>query len=108
MIRRPPRSTLFPYTTLFRSDDRAELRPEQRTGRTDVEAGSVRAVLADVGGHQPPEVGVLRPVDRGRLVDRPAVEGTALGELVGDRAERGHAQVDGHRRLVRLLDERHV
>src|SRR5258708_29275019 len=23
MIRRPPRSTLFPYTTLFRSDDRA-------------------------------------------------------------------------------------
>src|SRR3712207_8007302 len=24
MIRRPPRSTLFPYTTLFRSADRAE------------------------------------------------------------------------------------
>src|SRR2546429_7041835 len=24
MIRRPPRSTLFPYTTLFRSDPRAE------------------------------------------------------------------------------------
>src|SRR2546427_13310562 len=31
MIRRPPRSTLFPYTTLFRSvagDDADELRPE--------------------------------------------------------------------------------
>src|SRR3712207_3342697 len=26
MIRRPPRSTLFPYTTLFRSDDGADLR----------------------------------------------------------------------------------
>src|SRR2546427_7240840 len=26
MIRRPPRSTLFPYTTLFRSQQRAELR----------------------------------------------------------------------------------
>src|SRR3712207_8397465 len=25
MIRRPPRSTLFPYTTLFRSHDRPEL-----------------------------------------------------------------------------------
>src|SRR5688572_32531182 len=25
MIRRPPRSTLFPYTTLFRSDARAEV-----------------------------------------------------------------------------------
>src|SRR2546428_9724226 len=27
MIRRPPRSTLFPYTTLFRSLDRMELAP---------------------------------------------------------------------------------
>src|SRR2546422_7497988 len=26
MIRRPPRSTLFPYTTLFRSSERAGLR----------------------------------------------------------------------------------
>src|SRR5260370_29541096 len=25
MIRRPPRSTLFPYTTLFRSDDYADV-----------------------------------------------------------------------------------
>src|SRR3712207_8002998 len=29
MIRRPPRSTLFPYTTLFRSDDHAHLRLRQ-------------------------------------------------------------------------------
>src|SRR3712207_3208535 len=28
MIRRPPRSTLFPYTTLFRSDDEAEAVPQ--------------------------------------------------------------------------------
>src|SRR3712207_8134676 len=27
MIRRPPRSTLFPYTTLFRSEDLGEFRP---------------------------------------------------------------------------------
>src|SRR3712207_7698773 len=27
MIRRPPRSTLFPYTTLFRSDIEVDLRP---------------------------------------------------------------------------------
>src|SRR5256885_3831138 len=27
MIRRPPRSTLFPYTTLFRSDPRPDGRP---------------------------------------------------------------------------------
>src|SRR3712207_7720840 len=32
MIRRPPRSTLFPYTTLFRSDERVAqpLEPYQR------------------------------------------------------------------------------
>src|SRR3712207_9461504 len=27
MIRRPPRSTLFPYTTLFRSDEGSEWKP---------------------------------------------------------------------------------
>src|SRR2546429_6981402 len=30
MIRRPPRSTLFPYTTLFRSRARAGTRPGER------------------------------------------------------------------------------
>src|SRR3712207_9273839 len=28
MIRRPPRSTLFPYTTLFRSDELSRVDPE--------------------------------------------------------------------------------
>src|SRR3712207_8225361 len=28
MIRRPPRSTLFPYTTLFRSDELVDLRED--------------------------------------------------------------------------------
>src|SRR2546422_5404658 len=32
MIRRPPRSTLFPYTTLFRSRDRADARDATRLG----------------------------------------------------------------------------
>src|SRR5256885_14240421 len=41
MIRRPPRSTLFPYTTLFRSmwndiqAHRAQLRPEEFTAKTE-------------------------------------------------------------------------
>src|SRR3712207_8334333 len=33
MIRRPPRSTLFPYTTLFRSPVRANLERVQRQAR---------------------------------------------------------------------------
>src|SRR5690349_25140869 len=32
MIRRPPRSTLFPYTTLFRSPRPRPTRPEHRPG----------------------------------------------------------------------------
>src|SRR2546427_5212571 len=33
MIRRPPRSTLFPYTTLFRSEDRRKHISLRRPGR---------------------------------------------------------------------------
>src|SRR3712207_8034716 len=33
MIRRPPRSTLFPYTTLFRSDDTARAGLAARPGQ---------------------------------------------------------------------------
>src|SRR2546426_2978803 len=32
MIRRPPRSTLFPYTTLFRSDQGKQFADDGRTG----------------------------------------------------------------------------
>src|SRR5258708_31809879 len=35
MIRRPPRSTLFPYTTLFRSDIAGAQRSLNRFGRVD-------------------------------------------------------------------------
>src|SRR3712207_7648143 len=36
MIRRPPRSTLFPYTTLFRSEAHPLRRVEARRGRRSV------------------------------------------------------------------------
>src|SRR3712207_8585379 len=46
MIRRPPRSTLFPYTTLFRSDPR-HLGAGQVEPLRDLRGGEVRrAVLA--------------------------------------------------------------
>src|SRR2546430_12802095 len=38
MIRRPPRSTLFPYTTLFRS---AERQHAEQFGQADVRAGGL-------------------------------------------------------------------
>src|SRR2546430_6136845 len=43
MIRRPPRSTLFPYTTLFRSRDLGgELRRDDRHGRGQSRGDLVR------------------------------------------------------------------
>src|SRR5260370_41981929 len=39
MIRRPPRSTLFPYTTLFRSDVEGGVRQEQHPQNTGERAG---------------------------------------------------------------------
>src|SRR3989441_8107151 len=51
MIRRPPRSTLFPYTTLFRSQ-LAGPRPEHLAGDADevaaVEVGEPGVVLAQL------------------------------------------------------------
>src|SRR2546425_8457129 len=46
MIRRPPRSTLFPYTTLFRSRSAGVEHAEQ--GRDPAEGGAV----ADARGHR--------------------------------------------------------
>src|SRR3712207_9273060 len=44
MIRRPPRSTLFPYTTLFRSDLGDPLDGGLAGGLVQVEHGDVEAV----------------------------------------------------------------
>src|SRR3989442_4554511 len=48
MIRRPPRSTLFPYTTLFRS-------PAVASGRAARSRGSGRARSAATGGGARPD-----------------------------------------------------
>src|SRR2546425_8018873 len=45
MIRRPPRSTLFPYTTLFRSRRRADaVRPRQMGRRDDRDRANGQAL----------------------------------------------------------------
>src|SRR3712207_8034408 len=48
MIRRPPRSTLFPYTTLFRSEGRRRAVPQQRADEPHGLGCSVQAVHAGV------------------------------------------------------------
>src|SRR3989449_11211189 len=67
MIRRPPRSTLFPYTTLFRSPQRSQAVAERLGGilaaaiAVEDEPGP-RAPAADGRiEHRPGEVGIARP-----------------------------------------------
>src|SRR4051812_49994308 len=49
MIRRPPRSTLFPYTTLFRSlgDHRAPHRLDEAAGNGESEANPLRPMVVE-------------------------------------------------------------
>src|SRR5438093_1946240 len=52
MIRRPPRSTLFPYTTLFRSEDEREPDRRRPSGFEQPEERE----REDATGHRAPQV----------------------------------------------------
>src|SRR3712207_6897376 len=62
MIRRPPRSTLFPYTTLFRSRPRLPHRGRPALRPPDDAGDLPAAVERRAGG--PPDGGGGRPGDR--------------------------------------------
>src|SRR3712207_6156775 len=75
MIRRPPRSTLFPYTTLFRSDDDV----------LDVVPGPVVGDRVQVAG-PPVELGVRRVAARQGAAEVARPDRLQLvGQLVGQR-----------------------
>src|SRR2546425_12835351 len=75
MIRRPPRSTLFPYTTLFRSDvgevrreDGAELGPPVQDRGDQLGRGVERGGRVDADLHPPPRL-LLHPGGERVVVD---------------------------------------
>src|SRR3712207_6942246 len=83
MIRRPPRSTLFPYTTLFRS-----------RGVRVVDLGLLGGLHAEERG----EVGALAVDQRGEA---------EVGELVVPRSEEHTSELQSRQYLVcRLLLEK--
>src|SRR3712207_9368977 len=91
MIRRPPRSTLFPYTTLFRSrivaDGRHDLRVQQARIASETTEGE--CIVADRGKH-------LR-------VGRQCLHcGVVAGELLERRGIARHPRVGGDRKSTRL------
>src|SRR2546427_8771606 len=81
MIRRPPRSTLFPYTTLFRSDLVAGLQGE-RFERQQQRVGTAGAADPMPGVRQLCD-GALEPRDRGtHEIGRAHVELQSQSNLV--------------------------
>src|SRR3712207_8368367 len=101
MIRRPPRSTLFPYTTLFRSGPVAEpvVQRSQDRQRTDAE---------DQGGDHEPLYEPL-PLSRAGSSGEPALEPSAevLQALLEARSEEHTSELQSRQYLVcRLLLEK--
>src|SRR3712207_8850832 len=91
MIRRPPRSTLFPYTTLFRSDT-----PYREVGLLDHEVGCVPGIAYH---------GFIRCiVPAEHRIEVTQVIGTAV-EIIG-RSEEHTSELQSRQYLVcRLLLE---
>src|SRR3989475_709251 len=94
MIRRPPRSTLFPYTTLFRSARAVVVRQDEPV-RGDERGRAVgrEAERAEPGSRQP---GRVRPEAVGLLevVEWRGVEGPHLPRVEAPGAERGGVEDD--------------
>src|SRR3712207_7139072 len=89
MIRRPPRSTLFPYTTLFRSERFRPAVPRCRAGDRRAAAAPVRGLRGGTG--------------RGRR----AVRGGSGRVPVRDRSEEHTSELQSRQYLVcRLLLEK--
>src|SRR3712207_9377088 len=96
MIRRPPRSTLFPYTTLFRSDAEAK---RQRESLDDAGTGVTAEPVEDEAGDHRRDVGVAdrRPgvVEAG--LDR-ARQRASRAQLLLEPGENQEVRVDGQDR----------
>src|SRR2546422_1975700 len=93
MIRRPPRSTLFPYTTLFRSE----------RGQGGGRVVRARAAATDAGGHQD------RAGQHGAGLEEALARGAdvALLDAVEERSEEHTSELQSRLHLVcRLLLEK--
>src|SRR6266545_4740579 len=77
MIRRPPRSTLFPYTTLFRSRQKPELGPDGFDRRAHLRLFVDGEVVEDddVPLAQRWDQDLLDVREEARIVDRPVEDG---------------------------------
>src|SRR2546425_7117106 len=105
MIRRPPRSTLFPYTTLFRSRVAHLVLMQLLPAVAVADLAAFGAALTEVqritgGWFAPAQGGVFAPGETGDLVERlreagasgggQSSWGPAVNGIVGDEIGRAH------------------
>src|SRR3989441_13124248 len=83
MIRRPPRSTLFPYTTLFRSRAREDDLPLKWVGGYVAAAGASLPVLDSLAAHP-----VLPATAQETFRTFAAAQGVAIPADAGDQLQR--------------------
>src|SRR3712207_8154259 len=88
MIRRPPRSTLFPYTTLFRSEGIVLLEGGGERAELELVAAEVARLIRDEG-MAPEEIAVVlrRPQDAAALVAQ------VFGDRKSTRLNSSHANI---------------
>src|SRR3712207_8863907 len=84
MIRRPPRSTLFPYTTLFRSDPVEQLLRQLLRGLHQ---------RAGEGGHRPGERHLLGALGLVAPVEQPVEQVRAGVDRKSTRLNSSHANI---------------
>src|SRR2546426_5101218 len=110
MIRRPPRSTLFPYTTLFRSVEivvEGGPRRERHERRAERDSGATQDVEGDA--HVGPRVPLLevREHDIRERLHRGHDEEAPRGRELGERSEEHTSELQSPCNLVcRLLLEK--
>src|SRR3712207_605146 len=102
MIRRPPRSTLFPYTTLFRSAEIRKLQANLQKVQDQLQGLEVKTSMAQQGIDEM----------RGQLVQAETEQGTAAASqtakvqaLIHALAQGYQAEVETYRRNLQRLEQ---
>src|SRR3989454_9822576 len=104
MIRRPPRSTLFPYTTLFRSDLEPALEEPVLNLPLAVKLGHLHELTSKVASRELLHLVVLHPIaTRPHDLARVRIE---EGPIVRVRFKR--ATPDDPRRVIRMPEEKPI
>src|SRR3712207_8723364 len=101
MIRRPPRSTLFPYTTLFRSRAQRRVRAVRLAGEQPPDPGQLATARRPTRARQRVALREVSPADRA------PPHAQVLSACVDHRSEEHTSELQSRQYLVcRLLLEK--